>query len=95
MKSPLFLSTLAAASLLTISGCASVAETSTAASAENKCKITTAQTGRINHDASKVTELDKTEARAKLASIDLKMRASRNASGSGFSVIDQALRDCM
>ncbi len=98
MKSPLFLSALSAAaatSLLLISGCASVAETSNTASVENKCKVVMAQPARVNYDANKATDMDRAEARAKLAALELKRPPSRTSSVAGNNVIDQALRDCM
>ena len=93
MKSSSFLTAIVIA-LLLVSGCASVAETSTTASVEPKCKIVMAQTGRINYDPARTSDAEKAEARAKLASIDLHLPASRNTASGYYGAIDQALRDC-
>lgn len=83
-----------AAVTLFMSGCASVAQTSNAASVEPKCKVVMAQSGRINYDPARTTPSEKIEARAKLAAIDLNLPASRNTSSGFYGAIDQALRDC-
>ena len=83
-----------AAALVLISGCASVVETSTTASAENKCKVVMAQSSRVNFDPARATDSERIEARAKLAAIELKRPAFRNTASGYDGVIDQALRDC-
>ena len=95
MKRTFPLATIAvAATLLVMSGCASVAETSTTAGVENKCKIVMAQPARIKYDPARATDSERIEARAKLAAIDLKRPPSRNTASGYDGVIDQALRDC-
>lgn len=93
MKPNFILPAIAVATLL-VSGCASVAETSTTANVEPKCKIVMAQTGRINYDPARTSDAEKAEARAKLASIELHLPASRNTASGYYGAIDQALRDC-
>ena len=95
MNTAPFLSSVAVASLLILPGCASIVETSNTAGAENKCKVVMAQPARLNYDPAKTTSLDKVEARAKLAAVELKQPPSRHTSMGGNGVIDQALRDCL
>ena len=82
-----------AVSALWLSGCASVAETSTGASVESKCKIVLAQSARLNYDPARATDTDKIEARAKLAAYEMKLPPLLSQTGF-HGMIDQALRDC-
>jgi PBP1b-binding outer membrane lipoprotein LpoB len=93
MKPTVILSSIAIATLL-VSGCVTVAATSTTANVEPKCKIAMSQPGRLNYDPARATDAEKAEARAKLASIELHLPASRNTASGFYGAIDEVLRDC-
>ncbi len=75
------------------SGCTTLPSTQVEAAPESKCKIVLAKPGQINNDGSKQTDLEKSEARAALATSDL--RRAQLARPEGLSgTIEQALDDC-
>ena len=93
MKPTRSFSAVAVTTFLLVSGCASVAETSTTAGADSKCKIALSQPGRIKYDPARETATDRIEATGKLAAIELRQPPLRSVSGFHANM-EQALRDC-
>ena len=85
---------LCATILTTHLGCSTMMATSadTAANPTN-CKIALAQPARVNFDANKQTDMDKSEARAKLANSPYRLAQLNKPSGMS-GTIEEALRDC-
>ena len=74
-----------------VSGCSTMMASDEATPAN--CKVALAQPARINFDASKQTELEKSEARAALANSPYRMALLNTPQGMNGN-IEQALRDC-
>jgi hypothetical protein len=86
------LSTAFSAAVLSISGCATTNEATNTVGLEHHCKVVLAQDANIKYDPAKATDMDRAEARARLAASHLRLMQPHSAHGNNF--IDDILRDC-
>jgi hypothetical protein len=95
MKTMLPLAVLAAVPLF-LAGCASAPSTEVppqSAGLQRNCRVALAPVARINADPSKETDMDRAEARSRLAATSLRLGMLRSPPGQ-TGLIEDVLRDC-
>ena len=92
---PAFPLTLLATSTLLLADCASTpdADASRSASLQRHCKVTLAPAAGDKTDPSKQSDVDRAEARARLAATSLRLGTLRSPPGQ-TGLIEDILRDC-